>query len=178
MSVKQISTKLIYANQWLRVREDQVERDDGSRGIYSVVEREDYVVLAPYHNGCITLVEQYRYPIGQRIWEMPMGCFEPDRHQDIHAAAVAELREETGWVAKNLQSIGEIFQGPGYCTQKGHVFFATNLTAVGVARDHGEMDMVAKDFTIAEIERMIIENRIRCTSTVAAFGMLRLRKLI
>ena len=178
MSIKQISTKILYANKWLRLREDQVERQDGSRGIYSVVEREDFVVVVPFHEGRITLVEQYRYPVAQRLWEVPQGCFEPDRHKDILDVAAAELREETGWVAQNMQFIGEIFQGPGYCTQRGHVFLATGLSQVGVDRDHEEMDMVTKDFTIDEVERMIVENQIKCTISVAAFGMLRLKKFL
>ena len=90
MTVEQIGTKLIYANQWLRLREDQVRRQDGSEGIYSVVEREDFVVVVAYQNGRITMVEQYRYPIGARIWEIPQGCFEPGRHQDLMDAAAAE----------------------------------------------------------------------------------------
>jgi len=178
MSVEQIDSKLIYANQWLRLREDRVRRQDGSEGIYSVVEREDFVAVVPFQDGRITLVEQYRYPVRQRLWEVPQGCFEPDRHTDILDTAAAELREETGLVAATLLPIGEIFQGPGYCTQRGHVFFASGLTKGPTDRDHGEMDMVARDFSVSEIERMILNNNLRCTISIAAFGMLRLRGLI
>lgn len=178
MSVEQISTKLIYANQWLRLREDRVRRQDGSEGIYSVVEREDFVVVIPLEDGRITLVEQYRYPVGQRLWEAPQGCYEPDRHTSVEDLAAAELREETGLTAIHLTRIGEIFQGPGYCTQKGHVFLATGVKQGPPERDHGEQDMVTKSFTVEEIERMIVQNEIKCTITVAAFGMLRLRGLL
>jgi len=178
MSVEQIATKLIYGNQWLRLREDRVRRQDGSEGIYSVVEREDFVAVVAYECGRITMVEQYRYPIGCRIWEIPQGCFEPGRHKDIPDAAAAELREETGLIASRLTPVGDIFQGPGYCTQRGHVFLATGLTQGPTDRDHGEMDMVAKDFSVGEIEQMIVTNSLRCTISIAAFGMLRLRGLI
>ena len=52
---------------------------------------------SPWQDGCVTLVEQYRYPIRRRLWELPMGTCEPG----VSAAATAatELREETGLVA-------------------------------------------------------------------------------
>lgn len=178
MSVEQIASKLIYANQWLRLREDQVRRMDGSEGIYSVVEREDFVVVAPFQNGRLTLVEQYRYPVRERLWELPMGTFEPDRHRNAADLAAAELREETGLIAEILLPLGVIYQGPGYCNQKGHVFFATNLTQGPTDHDHGEIDMVAKDFAVAEIEHMILSNQLRCAMTIAAFGMLKLHGMI
>ena len=178
MSIEQISSKPIYSNQWIRVREDRVRRQDGSEGIYSVVERDDFAAVLPYQGGRITLVEQYRYPVGERLWELPMGTFEPLRHKNILELAADELREETGLVASELVLVGDLFQGPGYCTQRGHVFFATGLIQGPTHRDHGEMDMVAKDFPVKEIEAMILDGRLRCSISIAAFGMVRLRGLI
>ncbi len=178
MSVIQIGTKPIYGNQWLRVREDRVRRQDGSEGIYSVVEREDFVVVVPFENGRVTLVEQYRYPISQRIWEFPMGTFEPDRHRDENDVAAAELREETGLIAERMFNAGVIFQGPGYCNQRGHVFLATGLSQGPTDRDHGEMDMITQSFDLSEFEEMIASNRLQDGMTIAAFGFLRLKKLI
>ena len=40
--VRTTSSREVYRNPWLRVREDTVERDDGSHGIYGVVERPDF----------------------------------------------------------------------------------------------------------------------------------------
>ena len=178
MSVEQIDSTLIYGNQWLRLREDRVRREDGSEGIYSVVEREDFVAVVPFQDGMITLVEQYRYPVRDRLWDLPMGSFEPDRHKTILELAAAELREETGLTAAKMIPVGEIFQGPGYCNQRGHIFFATGLTQGDTDREHGEMDMVAKGFPVAEIIRMILDGELRCAVSIAAIGLLRLRGMI
>jgi ADP-ribose pyrophosphatase len=178
MSVTKVSSKLIYGNQWLRLREDVVRRDDGSQGIYSVVEREDFAVVIPFQAGRITLVNQYRYPVGQRLWEAPMGCFEPTRHKDMLDVAASELREETGLIAESLLLAGEVLQGPGYCNQRGHLYFATGLSQGPTDHDHGEMDMFAQDFAVAEVEAMILDNILRCAISVAAFGILRLRGMI
>jgi hypothetical protein len=44
-----LSSRIAYENRWLRVREDRIRRRDGSEGIYGVVERSDFVIVAPVH---------------------------------------------------------------------------------------------------------------------------------
>src|SRR5262245_23483019 len=91
-----IATRVVYENRWMRVREDRTRRDDGKEGIYGVVEKVDFCVIAPVDHGVIHLVEQYRYPVAARFWELPQGSWE-DRPEVDHAqVARAELKEETG----------------------------------------------------------------------------------
>jgi ADP-ribose pyrophosphatase len=72
-----LRTRLVYENRWMRVREDAIRRPDGSQGIYGVVEKPDFVVIAPVEeDGSVHLVEQYRYPVGARFWEFPQGAWE------------------------------------------------------------------------------------------------------
>jgi ADP-ribose pyrophosphatase len=177
MAYQTLGSRLVYENKWLRLREDAIRRPDGSEGIYGVVERPDFAVIVPLQNGCLTLVQQFRYPIGQRTWELPQGTMEP-RHPDIAALARAELREETGLVAQNLQNIGKIFQGAGYCNQAGYVFLATGLTQSTVQRDHEEQDMIARSFPLAEIEVMMTGGDICDAISIAAFGLLKLKHLL
>src|SRR4051794_4982914 len=131
-----LSSRIAYENRWTRVREDQVLHPDGSPGIYGVVERPDFVVIAPWQDGRLTLVEQFRYPVGARLWEFPMGMWEQTPGADPAVLAAGELREETGLTAGRMLRAGEIFQGPGYCNQRGHVFLATtDLTPGETARE-------------------------------------------
>ena len=123
--ITQLTTRIAYENQWLRVREDTVRRADGSHGLYGVVERREFVVVVPWQDGCITMVEQYRYPIRRRLWELPMGTCEPGALPPDTAAA--ELREETGLEAGSLSFVTSLFQGAGYSAQVGHVFLAPPL---------------------------------------------------
>lgn len=60
---KTLSSKTVYSNPWMTVREDRIERPSGGEGIYGVVERADFVAILPIDDGCIWLVEQYRYPV-------------------------------------------------------------------------------------------------------------------
>ncbi|MCB8879142.1 NUDIX hydrolase [Acidisoma cellulosilytica] len=176
-AITQISSRLVYENRWLRLREDKVRRLDGSEGIYSVLERAEFAVICPVQDGEIYLVEQFRYPIGQCVWELPMGTWE---WQDVAPTvlAAAELREETGLVAGKLHEIGRIVQAAGYSNQEGRVFFATDLVMGETAREVEEQDMVLGRFPIAEVERMIRDGVIRDAVTIAAFAQARLSGLL
>ncbi len=70
-AVRQVGTRIVYENPWMVVREDEVERLDGSRGIYGVVDKPDFVLVIPLEGDGFHLVEEYRYPIGKRTWNFP-----------------------------------------------------------------------------------------------------------
>ena len=88
---------MVYENRWVRVREDRLERADGSPGVYSVVEKRPAAVILPVHDdGSITLVEQYRHPVGERFWELPQGALDSEDDAEPEHIARTELAEETG----------------------------------------------------------------------------------
>ena len=174
-----VSSRIAYENRWLRLREDVIRRPDGSDGLYGVVERDDFVVVAALgEDRCVTLVEQYRYPVRRRMWELPMGMWEERPDATPAQVAAGELAEETGLVAGVMTEVGTLFQGAGYSNQKGHLFVATALTQGAARREASEGDMVARRFPLAEVEAMISDGRIACMVTVAAFGLLRIRGLV
>jgi ADP-ribose pyrophosphatase len=173
-----LSSRIAYENPWTRLREDRFRRLDGSEGVYGVVERPDFVVVVPLQDGIVTLVEQYRYPVRSRMWEFPMGMWEQAPDTDPAILAAAELREETGLVAGNMLHAGTMFQGAGYCTQRGHVFLATELTRGETARELSEQDMIMRDYPLAEVEAMIRSGVIRDAMSISAFGLLRVKGLI
>jgi 8-oxo-dGTP pyrophosphatase MutT (NUDIX family) len=173
-----ISSRIAYENRWTRLREDRIRHADGSDGLYGVVERSDFVVVAPWHDGRLTLVEQYRYPVSARIWEFPMGMWEQAPGTDPAVLAAGELREETGLIAGRMIYAGEMFQGPGYCNQRGHVFLATDLTQGEADREVSEQDMICRGFELADFEAMIRDGTVREAMTIAAFGLLRVKRLL
>jgi ADP-ribose pyrophosphatase len=175
-----LSTREVYANPWLRVREDRVRRRDGSTGVYAVVEKPDFVTVAALRDGALHLVQQYRYPVGERLWEMPQGASEPGRDADLVAAARRELREETGLEAASFIEAGRLFLAAGLSTQGYRVYLATGLrpAARGAALDLEEQDLVARAFPLPEVERMLCDGVIRDATTAAAFGLLRLKGLL
>ena len=173
-----LSSRVVYENRWTRVREDRIRHKNGADGLYGVVERSDFAVIVPWQDGCVTLVEQYRYPIGQRMWEFPMGMWEQSPGVDPMALAAGELREETGLIAGRMMHVGEIFQGPGYCNQRGHIFLATELTQGEPEREATEQDMICQRFELAAFETMIREGSLQEAMTLSAFGLLRIKGLL
>jgi ADP-ribose pyrophosphatase len=173
-----LSTRIAYENRWTRLREDRIRRPDGSDGLYGVVERSDFAVIVPWQDGRLTLVEQYRYPVSARIWEFPMGMWEHAPGTDPAVLAAAELREETGLIATEMTHAGEIFQGPGYCNQRGHIFLATGLTRGETDREATEQDMICRNFTLAEFEAMIRDGTLREAMTLSAFALVRTKGLL
>jgi 8-oxo-dGTP pyrophosphatase MutT (NUDIX family) len=175
MSIRTLSSREVYRNPWLRVREDQIERSNGNKGIYGVVEKDDCAVILPIEGGRIYLVEQFRYTIGQRALELPQGGWEtPD--VDPEELARGELREETGLVAASMTHLGTMWVAYGFCNQKQHVFLATGLTQAGTDPDPEEHDLVLKTASIAEFERMLLDGTIQDACTLAAWGLYKLRR--
>ncbi len=173
-----LSTRIAYENRWLRVREDIIRRADGADGLYGVVERSAFVVVVPLQDGAITLVEQYRYPVRRRLWELPMGMWEHAPGTDPLVLAAAELREETGLVAGSMAFAGSLFQAPGYCNQVGHIFLATDLVQGEPAREATEQGMVCQAFLVAEVEAMLRDGRLADGTSMAALGLLRFKGMI
>lgn len=168
------ASRIAYENPWLRVREDRIIRPGGKPGLYGVIERRDFAVVVPRQGGRLTLVQQYRYPMGERLWEFPQGVSEPD-DPDLLACAARELREETGLAATDLLDCGRVYLAAGICTQAYSVVLATGLTAGAHAREASEEDLVVDDFPLAEVEAMLRDGVIRDATSLAAFGLLRLQ---
>lgn len=97
-----LSTKEIYRNRWMSLKEDRIRRADGSEGIYSVIEKGDFVVIVPVQDDEIFVVEQFRYPLGVRTLELPQGSWEMSPSAAPEEVAAGELREETGLIAQSL----------------------------------------------------------------------------
>jgi len=173
-----VSSRIAYQNRWTRIREDQILRADGSPGLYGVVERSDFVIIVPWHEGLVTLVKQYRYPVAERVWEFPMGMWEHAPGTEPAVLAAGELREETGLIAGKMTYAGELFQGPGYCTQRGHIFLATDLSQGEPQREVSEQDMISRGFTLRQLEAMMRDGTVREAMTLAAFGLLRVKGLL
>ena len=176
--IERLSTRLVYENRWLRLREDRVRRRDGSEGIYGVVEKADFVVVVPVHeDGSITLVQQFRYPVGERLWEFCQGIW-GGPGADPEEAARHELAEETGLAAATLTHLGFLWEGAGQMRQGFDVFLATGLTAGPARPEAEEQDLISRRIPRAELERMLREGEIRDAVTLAAWGLMAAKGLL
>lgn len=171
-AVRQVGTRVVYENPWMVVREDEVERPDGSRGIYGVVDKPDFVLVVPVERGGFHLVEEYRYPIGKRTWSFPQGSLPGRRDADPEELARLELAQETGLRAGTLRHLGFLNCSHGTSSQGFNIFVASDLVAGEPDREPEEQDMRQKWVPRDEFTAMARDGRITDDSTLAAFALL------
>ena len=150
----------------VRVRVDQVRLADGRETVREVVEHPDSVVVVPIDaDGNVVLVRQYRHPVGSALLEAPAGkCDGPESPEE---AAQRELREETGYRAGELRSLGSFWSSPGFCTELMHAFVATDLTPSRLEHDADE-DIVIERAPMSSVTELVRTGAIRDAKTIAA----------
>jgi 8-oxo-dGTP pyrophosphatase MutT (NUDIX family) len=166
------SSREVYRNAWIRVREDVVERSDGSTGVYGVVEKPDFAVVLPWAGDGFWLVEQFRHPVGRRSWEFPQGTWSSGAGGTAEELARAELAEETGFRAGELRHLGHLDLAPGLSTQEFDVWLATGLTPGPTAREATEADMRQRFVPEAELRAMVGDGRFTDGPSLAAYSLL------
>ncbi len=170
--IAQISSREVYRNRWMSVREDIIRRPDDSTGIYGVVDRPDYAVVIAVDGDRVALVEQFRYPLDARRWEFPMGTVPGETDIEPSELAARELREETGLTAGSLAVLGRLDVAPGIMSQRGWVFLATDLTEGEPDREHEEQDMHFAWFERSRFEEMIRTGEVTDAQSIAAYAHL------
>ncbi len=179
--VRRLGSRVVYRNDWMSVREDDIEFADGTRSIYGVLDKPDYALIIPVEDAAgadprFHLVEQYRYAIGRRSLEFPMGGWPTGKTGTAEELARAELREETGLTAASWVHLGHLVQSTGHSSQGFDVYLATGLTAGAHDREATESDMEHRVVTEDEFCRLVADGTVTDSPTVAAYGLLLLHR--
>lgn len=175
-TIKTISTREVYRNRWTRVREDLIERANGERGIYGVIDKDPACIVIPLDStpegNFLYLVEQFRYTVGARYREFPQGGWElPDVVPEEMARG--ELREETGLSAGRMTLLATLQIGYGVMNQKQSVFLAEELSQGDHQRDAEESDLEVHRVSVAGFEAMLLDGTIVDNCSAAAWGVYR-----
>ena len=169
-SITTLSSREVYRNHWMRVREDEILRSNGQKGIYGVVDKDDSAIILPLDQGRVWLVEQFRYTIQERALELPQGGWEMEV-DDPEELARGELREEIGFDAASMIHLGTLWISYGFTNQKQHVYLATGLTPTEKAPDAEEHDLTVHSFLVEEFEEMMHNGTIRDNCTLSVWGL-------
>jgi ADP-ribose pyrophosphatase len=169
-SITTLASREVYRNPWLRVREDEILRSNGKRGIYGVVDKEDCAIILPIDQGRVWLVEQFRYTIQERALELPQGGWEM-QIENPEELARAELKEELGLDAKEMTFLGTLWIAYGFANQKQHVFLASGLKPTEKEPDPEEHDLIPHCVPVEEFEGMMLSGVIRDSCTLSAWGL-------
>jgi 8-oxo-dGTP pyrophosphatase MutT (NUDIX family) len=156
---KTLSSKIVYQNPWIKVREDAVVRPDGSDGIYGVMESKDSVMVVVLNDkNEVFLIRTFSYPVLSWSWELPGGGGEGE---DAEIASRRELIEETGIRADRWDLLGQTRVCNGLMTEKMTTFLARNLS-FGDKEDSDDKDFIShgKFVSFEEIDEMIEKGKI------------------
>lgn len=170
--IRTLGSRVVYQDSWIRLRQDRIERRDGSQGTYAVVEKRDFALVIPAENGGFHLVEEYRYPIQRRTWSFPQGGFPAGQTGEAADLARLELRQETGFTARELTRLGFLHCSHGTTNQACHLFLATGLAAGAPERELEEQDMRQQWVTRDRFEEMVRDGVVTDDSTLAAYALL------
>jgi ADP-ribose pyrophosphatase len=123
------------------------------------------VILPVIDRDHICLLRNYRFVIGETLWEVPAGTLEPD--EPIEEAAARELVEETGYTAKSWKNLGYFYASPGVLDEKLHLFVAQDLAA-GAARPEADEELEPKIVPWVDALKMALDGTIKDAKTVTA----------
>jgi ADP-ribose pyrophosphatase len=163
---QRLTTRPVYENHWIRVREDQVALPDGQTTIYGVVECGGCVGVLPFLDAETTvLVGQYRYVAGGFYWEMPTGAMHPGESEQ--AAVQRELAEEAGYEADRLVKLCAFHTSKSVVDETANIYLAEGLRPIQRRPDSTEFIEV-RAFPFDEVVRMVERDEIKDSMTIVA----------
>lgn len=171
-----VSSETVYVGKILALRLDEVAMPGGGTARREVVEHFGAVaVVALDDDDTVTLVYQYRHPIGRRLWELPAGLIDI-AGENIQLAAARELEEETGLVAADWSVLVDVISAAGFCDESVRVYLATGLSEVNRPGGHDEeADLQVHRFPLSEAVQMVyrgeVVNALAIAGILAAHGV-------
>jgi ADP-ribose pyrophosphatase len=164
---KMLTSRPIYSNKWMSLREDIAELPTGRTTIYGVVTCGQCVGVLPFlDDDHVLMVRQYRYVQQENHrWEMPTGGMYPNEAPEH--AALRELQEEIGYVAGRLEWVSSYYTSKSICDETAHLYLGYDLTPAALPADETEFFEIAT-LPFQEVLDLVLRSEIRDGMTVTA----------
>lgn len=161
-----LESKEIFNGRVIRVTLDKVQLEDGTTSTREVVHHHGGACVLPVDaDGNVTMVRQFRYALGEELWELPAGKLEAG--EDPFEAARRELSEECGLTADTYTELGVVYPTVGYDSERIYLWAAEGLHTVGQHLDAGEfLDVVKMPF--AQALGLVMDGTIKDSKTQVA----------
>ncbi len=158
-----LESKEIFAGRVIRVTYDTVRLENGNTSTREVVHHHGGACILPVDEaGNVYLVRQFRYAIGEEIWELPAGKLEAG--EDPFEAAKRELDEECGLTADHFEDLGVVYPTVGYDSERIYIWAATGLHPAAQHLDEDEFLDVVK-MPLEKALALVLDGTIRDSKT-------------
>jgi ADP-ribose pyrophosphatase len=168
-----ISSKIAFQSNIFSVRHESVVEPGGLKVTRDVVTHPGSVVVLPvFPDGRILMIRQYRHAAKQFLWELVAG--RKDAGENFVQGAHRELREETGYTARQMTKMLDLFPSPGFISENMVIFLAEGLRR-GEAHPEEDEKITQRIFALKEAKSWIRSGKIRDAKSVAGilyFSML------
>ena len=176
MKEKTISRKSVFQGRLIKVEVVEVQVGAGIRSSREIVRHPGATaILAQLPDQRFVMVRQYRKAVEKEMLEIVAGTLTPG--EAPRRCAVRELREETGYSARSLASLGLIFPSPGYVKEAIHLYFARLRPVQGSRCLDDDEKLNVLRLTESQIEAAIRKGRIQDAKTLAAWTLYKLKIL-
>lgn len=174
---KVLNSTMIINHQWCKVRQDEIELPNGKViDDYFVSIRPEVALILPITNNQeIILVRQYRHGAGEILLELPAGTFNPIQ-ESPQAAAIRELKEETGYTSETVTHLATLYDNPVKDTNKINLFIAENVIKTGQQELDITEEIEVLLIPLKAVVAKIANGEICVAGTVAAIFRLKLLK--
>ncbi len=163
-----MAREIIHRGRKIQVAVDTSVGPDGQAIRRDVILHPGAVVILPIVDAeRVCLLRNYRFVIGETLWEAPAGTLEPGEGEALEHAARRELQEETGYTAKSWRSLGYLYASPGVLDEKLHLFVAQDLTP-GPPQPEADEQLEPKIVAWTEALRMALDGTIKDAKTITA----------
>lgn len=161
-----LTSEQVFDGRLLKVFSDRVRLPNGKESTREIIRHPGaVVVIGLLDNGKLLFERQFRYPVRSVMLELPAGKI--DRGEHPLDTAKRELREETGYRARQWQHLGTLHPAIGYADERIEIFWAQGLCFVGDSPDHDEILEIV-ELSIADALLAVKDGDITDAKTIVA----------
>lgn len=167
---KILSSKQVFRGRFLKIEQDQVQAPDGRTYVREYILHPGAAMMIPLlPNGNVVMIHQYRHAVKQVFLEFPAG--KRDHGEETILTAQRELKEETGYEAKDWKFLTTIHPVIGYSNEHIDLYLARDLTLAQRQLDHGEFIEVV-EVKPEDLMRYVREGKVSDVKTqIGAFWL-------
>lgn len=158
------SSRNVYHGMVWSIRRDTVQFADGVEFDRELMDHTGAVALLALDDaGRAIVINQYRHPVGEEMWELPAGLLDHPE-EDPASAALRELTEETGYEADSAEPLAEFYPSPGGSDELIRVYLARGVRPAeqnAYERVHEEAEIKVRAVPMAELLEGVLQGRLR-----------------